>query len=97
MIRVLSRDPERSMLGLVACQYCAFCIFPPTRVYALLQRGGKGGDPARVALEGTTEYELLGHDCGGEDGRRRTRVLMDSPEDVRRGDAQQDFKIQARH
>ena len=63
MIRVLSRDPERSMLGLVACQYCAFCIFPPTRVYALLQRGGKGGDPARVALEGTTEYELLGHDC----------------------------------
>lgn len=33
------------------------------RGYALLQRGSKGGDPARVALEGTTEYELLGHDC----------------------------------
>ena len=33
------------------------------RGYALLQRGSKGGNPARVALEGTTEYELLGHDC----------------------------------
>jgi hypothetical protein len=31
--------------------------------HALLQRGSKGGNPARVALEGTTEYELLGHDC----------------------------------
>jgi hypothetical protein len=37
--------------------------FPSFRVYALLQGGSKGGDPARVALEGTTEYELLGHDC----------------------------------
>jgi hypothetical protein len=63
MIRVLSRDPDRSMLGLIACQYCASCIFPLFRKYALLQRGSKGGDPAGVALEGTTEYELLGHDC----------------------------------
>lgn len=36
---------------------------PAYRVYILLQRGSKGGDPAGVALEGTTEYELLGHDC----------------------------------
>lgn len=63
MIRVLSRDPDRSMLGLIACQYCAFVHFPSFRVYALLQRGSKGGDPAGVALEGATEYELLGHDC----------------------------------
>jgi hypothetical protein len=35
----------------------------PVSKYALLERGGKGSDPARVALEGTTEYELLGHVC----------------------------------
>lgn len=34
-----------------------------TRGNALLERGGKGGDPAGVALEGATENELLGHDC----------------------------------
>lgn len=37
--------------------------FPSSRVYALLQGGSQGGDPAGVALEGATEYELLGHDC----------------------------------
>ena len=61
MIRVLSRDPDRSMLGLIACQYCAFVHFPSCRVYALLQGGSEGGDPAGVALKGAAEDELLSH------------------------------------
>jgi hypothetical protein len=34
------------------------------RADALLKRGSEGGNPARVALEGATENQLLGHDCG---------------------------------
>ena len=34
-------------------------------MYALLEGGSEGGNPARVALKGATEYELLGHDCDG--------------------------------
>lgn len=30
---------------------------------ALLERGSEGGNPARVALKGATENQLLGHDC----------------------------------
>lgn len=28
----------------------------------VLERGGQGGDPARVALKGAAKNELLGHD-----------------------------------
>ena len=34
------------------------------RADALLKRGSEGSNPARVALEGATENQLLGHDCG---------------------------------
>lgn len=48
---------------------------------ALLERGSEGCNPARVALEGATENQLLGHDCDmwleGEvdgDGCRKSRA-----------------------
>jgi hypothetical protein len=34
------------------------------RADALLKRGSEGSNPARVALKGATENQLLGHDCG---------------------------------
>jgi hypothetical protein len=37
------------------------CIL--STMYALLKGGSKGSNPARVALEGTTENQLLGHVC----------------------------------
>lgn len=67
MIRVLSREPDRSMLGLVPSVYAfsALSHRACARIseYALLERGSEGGNPARVALEGATENQLLGHDC----------------------------------
>jgi hypothetical protein len=63
MIRVLSREPDRSMLGLSHVSMARSVQYREIRGFALLERGGKGGDPAGVALEGATEYELLGHDC----------------------------------
>jgi hypothetical protein len=67
MIRVLSRDPDRSMLGLVWSVYAVYplshCSCARITEYALLERGSEGGNPARVALEGATENQLLGHVC----------------------------------
>jgi hypothetical protein len=44
--------------------YCRDCSYR-SLANVLLQRGSEGGNPARVALEGATENQLLGHD---EDG-----------------------------
>ena len=66
MMSVLSREPERSMLGLGRLSVLRAMELPTVGglVYALLERGSEGCHPARVALEGATENELLGHDCG---------------------------------
>ena len=72
---VLSREPERSMLGLVLLVFDMY-MAPQShdrQRYALLERGGQRGDPAGVALEGAAENELLGHGCGGW---LRVRVKM---------------------
>lgn len=81
MIRVLSREPDRSMLGLaavstspVACSRAlCLCFAEPWILHALLEGGSEGGNPARVALKGATENQLLGHDCDMwlEKGSRR--------------------------
>jgi hypothetical protein len=81
MIRVLSREPDRSMLGLadvstspVACSRALCLCFAESRILnALLEGGSEGGNPARVALKGATENQLLGHDCDMwlEEGSRR--------------------------
>ena len=63
MIRVLSREPDSSMLGLIGgtksehdpCENSA-------GVDLLLQGGRKGGNPAIVALEGAAKNQLLSHD-----------------------------------
>lgn len=85
MIRVLSREPDRSMLGLAVVSTCSVacrCALSRYRILnALLERGSEGCNPARVALEGATENQLLGHDCGmwlerevDGDGCRRSRA-----------------------
>jgi hypothetical protein len=51
------------MLGLSQSVSTARNAILRFRGHALLEGGGKGSDPAGVALEGATEYELLGHDC----------------------------------
>jgi hypothetical protein len=45
----------------VSCAARHMCIL--STMYALLKGGSKGSNPARVALEGTTENQLLGHVC----------------------------------
>ena len=69
MIRVLSREPDSSMLGLaavstspVACSRAlCLCFAEPWILHALLEGGSEGSDPAGVALKGTAENELLSH------------------------------------
>ena len=66
-----------------------FCRMQPRTGYrgvsnflnALLERGSEGGNPARVALKGATENQLLGHNCGvwlergvDGDGCRKSRA-----------------------
>jgi hypothetical protein len=60
-MRVLSREPERSMFGLAIHQF-AVGLYIPRAGNSLLERGGQGGDPACVALKGAAENQLLGHD-----------------------------------
>jgi hypothetical protein len=67
MMSVLSREPERSMLGLSQSvsnsQFVRALSLCGNVEYALLKGGSKGSNPARVALEGATENQLLGHVC----------------------------------
>jgi len=63
MIRVLSREPDSSMLGLngeVKSEDYSRRKFETGLL--LLQRGGKGSNPAIVALEGAAKNQLLSHD-----------------------------------
>jgi hypothetical protein len=60
MMRVLSREPERSMFGLAIPSVRCRTVFP-TAGNSLLERGGQGGDPAIMALKGAAENQLLGH------------------------------------
>ena len=62
MMSDLSREPDKSMLGLrhllaVTARLgdYGYCI--------LLERGSQAGDPTGVALEGAAEDELLRHIC----------------------------------
>ena len=64
MIRVLSREPDSSMLGLnieVKSVQNSRRKFEVAGLL-LLQRGGKGSNPAIVALEGAAKNQLLSHD-----------------------------------
>ena len=63
MIRVLSRDPESSMLGLLSGHKSVEeSMRKFGSVHILLQGGRKGGNPAIVALEGAAKNQLLSHD-----------------------------------
>ena len=72
MIRVLSREPERSMLGLESSQYTT-TNEPYRNPNLLLEGSSKGGNPARVALKGATENQLLSHDYMSGFGLSRGR------------------------
>lgn len=72
MIKVLSRDADKSMLGLQNKRSAptSFTVFVQRKaatpdsccVYILLEGGSEGSNPAGVALKGATENQLLGHD-----------------------------------
>ena len=65
MIRVLSREADRSMLGLKTVRIFVFQRVRQDAGYmlsSLLQGGSQGGNPAIVALEGPAEDQLLSHD-----------------------------------
>jgi hypothetical protein len=56
-----------------AAAHCVCVSRSPEFYNALLEGGSEGGNPARVALKGATENQLLGHDCDMwlEEGSRR--------------------------
>jgi hypothetical protein len=60
MMRDLSREPDRSMLGLEPLLVCARDV-PDDCKLLLLEGGSEGSDPAGVALKGAAEDELLSH------------------------------------
>lgn len=65
MIRVLSREPDSSMLGLNNGSKSADGLEIKTRAVhglLLLQGGRKASNPAIVALEGAAKNQLLSHD-----------------------------------
>lgn len=64
MMRVLSREPERSIFGLRK-QLGQIRAREWRGVSSLLERGSQAGDPAGVALKGTAEDELLRRHVGG--------------------------------
>lgn len=70
-MRVLSRLADNSMFGL---QQVNMDPQPRCRQSLLLQRSRKSSDPAIVALEGASQYQLLSHiwecriGCGGREG-----------------------------
>lgn len=74
MIRVLSREPDSSMLGLEAEVKSQMVHSRCEKLGAvgllLLQRGGEGGNPAIVALEGAAKNQLLSH-VGSETMKER--------------------------
>lgn len=63
MIKVLSREADRSMLGLKTRQSASLplSLSLSSCVCSLLKRGSQAGDPAGVALEGAAKNKLLGH------------------------------------
>lgn len=62
MMRVLSRLPDSSMLGLVAGQNPEVSRRQGQKgIPLLLQRSGQTGDPAIVAFKGATVDKLLSH------------------------------------
>lgn len=59
-MRDLSREPDKSMLGLQRGQQ-ELHMMSRCCGHSLLERGGQAGNPAGVALEGAAEDELLSH------------------------------------
>ena len=62
MIRVLSREPDSSMLGLMTNSQNMISLENSAGRNILLQGGSQGSNPAIVALEGAAKNQLLSHD-----------------------------------